>query len=122
MLADRLRNLKVHQKSGRPSKHKLLALLWGISRIATERPRLAPWREFRDEVGGLLAEFGLPESSVTPEYPFWHLKTSRLWHVEGLPRKLSAKPHAATFDRFNPEAGLTSKRRTCWMMPLCALR
>ncbi|MGW7364054.1 HNH endonuclease [Streptomyces sp. NPDC054841] len=109
MLLDMLRNLKVHQKNGRPSRHKPLALLWGISRIANGKPPLAPWRQFRDEVGGLLTEFGLPESSVTPEYPFWHLQTSQLWDVHGLSPEQSAKPHAATFDRTNPEAGMTEQ-------------
>jgi predicted restriction endonuclease len=109
MLVDRLRNLKVHRQNGRPSRHKPLSLLWGISRIAAGKPRLAPWRVFRDEVGGLLAEFGLPESSVTPEYPFWRLKTSQLWHIKDLPPDSSADPSPATLDRFNPEAGLSEQ-------------
>ncbi|WP_159104187.1 HNH endonuclease [Streptomyces sp. CdTB01] len=109
MLMDRLRHLRVHQRNDQPSRHKPLALLWAISRIATGRPRLAPWPQFRDEVGELLAEFGLPDSSVTPEYPFWHLQTSRLWDVQGLPSELSTKPHASTFDRLNPAAGLSEQ-------------
>ncbi|WP_328758241.1 HNH endonuclease [Streptomyces sp. NBC_00271] len=109
MLVDRLGSLKVHQHNGRPSRHKPLALLWSISRIAAGQARLAPWRQFQDEVGGLLAEFGLPESSVTPEYPFLHLQTSRLWDVHGLPPEQSAKPHAATLDKLNPEAGMNEQ-------------
>jgi predicted restriction endonuclease len=106
MLMDRLRSLKVHQRNGRQSRHKPLALLWGISRVATGKPPLAPWRQFRDEVGGLLAEFGLPNSSVTPEYPFWHLQTSKLWDVHGVPAEQATKVHAATFDRLNPRGGV----------------
>ncbi|MFB7311146.1 HNH endonuclease [Streptomyces sp. NPDC056192] len=109
VLMDRLGSLQVHQNNGRPSRHKPLAMLWAVSRIANGQPRLAPWRQFRDEVGGLLAEFGLPESSTTPEYPFRHLKTSGLWDLNGLPPEHSAKPHAATFDRLNPRAGLTGQ-------------
>ncbi|MGW9449644.1 HNH endonuclease [Streptomyces sp. NPDC055632] len=109
VLMDRLRSLRVHKRNGRPSRHKPLALLWGISRVAAGKPHLAPWREFRDEVGGLLAEFGLPESSVTPEYPFVHLQTSRLWDVHGLPPELAAASHAAAFDRINPEGGVTEQ-------------
>ncbi|GAB2974105.1 hypothetical protein GCM10023080_043090 [Streptomyces pseudoechinosporeus] len=109
ILMDRLKNLKVHQNKGRPSRHKPLALLWGVSRVATGQPRLASWRQFRGEVGGLLAEFGHPESSMTPEYPFWHLQTSRLWELHGLPPEQSAKPHAATFDRLKPEGGITEQ-------------
>ncbi|MEU1616183.1 HNH endonuclease [Streptomyces sp. NPDC005722] len=66
-----------------------------------------PWRQFREEVGGLLAEFGLPDSSVTPEYPFWHLQTSDLWEVSGARSLNTSKPHASTFDRLNPAGGLT---------------
>ncbi|MER5952366.1 HNH endonuclease [Streptomyces sp. NPDC001893] len=109
VLMERLESLQVHQNNGRPSRHKPLAMLWAVSGIANGQPRLAPWRQFRDEVGGLLAEFGLPESSTTPEYPFWHLRTSGLWELNGLPPEHSAKPHVATFDRFNPQAGLTEQ-------------
>lgn len=35
MLVERLGSLKVHQNNGRPSRHKPLALLWALSRIAT---------------------------------------------------------------------------------------
>ncbi|MFF3016939.1 HNH endonuclease [Streptomyces sp. NPDC057939] len=107
MLMAKLRSLKVHRRNGRRSRHKPLALLWGISRVAAGKHHLAEWHEFRDEASGLLAEFGLPESSVTPEYPFWHLRTSRLWDVHGLPAEESGGPHAALFDRVNPEGGLT---------------
>ncbi|MEU0035521.1 HNH endonuclease [Streptomyces sp. NPDC006333] len=109
VLMDKLGSLQVHQNNGRPSRHKPLALLWAVSRIANGQPRLAPWRQLRDEVSGLLAEFGLPESSTTPEYPFWHLRTSGLWDLNGLPPEHSVKPHAATFDRLNPRAGLTEQ-------------
>lgn len=111
-LMDRLRNLRVHKRNGLPSRHKPLALLWGISRVATGKPHLATWREFRDEVSGLLAEFGLPDSSVTPEYPFLHLQTSQLWDVRGLPPEQASVAHAAAFDRINPEAGVSAQTAT----------
>ncbi|MFD4835090.1 HNH endonuclease [Streptomyces uncialis] len=109
LLMQRLRSLRVHQRNGLRSRHKPLALLWGISRVATGKPRRAPWHMFQDEVGGLLAEFGRPEFSVTPEYPFWHLRTSNLWDIHGLPPEQTTRPHAATFDRFAPEAGMTEQ-------------
>ncbi|MGW7066592.1 HNH endonuclease [Streptomyces sp. NPDC054855] len=109
VLMERLRSLKVHKRNGRPSRHKPLALLWGISRVATGKSPLAPWRQFREEVGGLLAEFGQPDSAVTPEYPFWHLQTSRLWDVHGVPPQHAAVAQAATFDRLNPEGGVTAQ-------------
>ncbi|MET9899785.1 HNH endonuclease [Streptomyces sp. NPDC006446] len=109
VLMDRLGNLQVHQNNGRPTRHKPLALLWALARVANGRPRLASWRQFRDEVGGLLAEFGLPESSATPEYPFRHLRTSGLWELHGLPPENSAKAHAVSFHKLNSQAGLTEQ-------------
>jgi predicted restriction endonuclease len=109
MLVERLKNLKVHMQKGRASRHKPLSLLWGISRIAAGRPRLAPWHEFRDEVGALMSEFGLPDSSVTPEYPFRRLKTSRLWQIKGLPSGSSVDPSPGTLDRIHAEAGLNEQ-------------
>ncbi|MFH8792364.1 HNH endonuclease [Streptomyces sp. NPDC017941] len=109
VLMDRLRSLRTQKRNGRPSRQNPLALLWGISRVATGKPSLAPWRQFRDEVGGLLAEFEQPDSAVTPEYPFWHLQTSHLWDVHGVPPEHAAVVHAATFDRLNPEGGVTTQ-------------
>ncbi|MEU3820573.1 HNH endonuclease [Streptomyces sp. NPDC030392] len=106
-LMDRLGALRVHERGGRKSRHKPLALLWSIARVSSGKPNPAPWQEFRSEVGQLLAEFGLPGSSVTPEYPFWHLRTSGLWEVQGVPDGQDFTVHAATFDRLNPKAGVT---------------
>ncbi|MER6515464.1 MULTISPECIES: HNH endonuclease [unclassified Streptomyces] len=108
-LLARLKGLRVHQQEGRRSRHKPLALMWGISRVAAGKPHLAPWPQFRVEAGALLSEFGLPDSAVTPEYPFWRLQTSLLWHVHGVPHAPSDKVHAATLDRFNAEGGLTEQ-------------
>ncbi|MFF8283865.1 HNH endonuclease [Streptomyces albus] len=109
MLVDELRNLEEHRANGRQSRHKSLTLLWSVSRVAAGKPRLARWSEFRNEVGELLVEFDRPESHVSPEYPFWQLQKSRLWHVEGFPTEAPAEPHAAVFDRFDPAAGLTEQ-------------
>lgn len=122
VLMDRLGSLQVHQNNGRPSRHKPLAMLWAVSRVAAGQPRLAPWRQFRDEVGALLAEFGLPESSTTPEYPFWHLRTSQLWDLNGLSPEHSLKPHAATFDRLNLQAGLTEQAAKLLSDPFVSAR
>lgn len=68
------------------SLHKPLALLWTIGRLACGEDRLAPWPLFREGVGQLLTEWATgPHSRVTPEYPFWHLRTSvGLWEVHGV--------------------------------------
>ncbi|MFI7291143.1 HNH endonuclease [Streptomyces anulatus] len=79
-----LAHLKTHVKEQRPSRHKPITLLWAIGRLAAERDRMVGWQTFRDEVGPLLRDFGLAESKVTPEYPFWHLRSSGLWDVHGV--------------------------------------
>ncbi|MFE5403734.1 hypothetical protein ACFQ9Z_20770 [Streptomyces sp. NPDC056580] len=86
-LLGRLRKLKVSRGPGAPapSRHQPLSLLWAISREAGERPRMTPWSQFRDEVGPLLLEFGLPNAKATPAYPFWHLRGSGLC-VGGSPK------------------------------------
>lgn len=75
-----LGDLVLHHHDGLVSVHKPLALLWTIGRVAGGGPRLVPWPEFRDNVGKLLAEFGPSYSNPTPQYPFWHLRSSAgLW-------------------------------------------
>ncbi|MDA3642612.1 hypothetical protein LZ318_39185 [Saccharopolyspora indica] len=84
-LLSAVRKLSLHRHEGRPSLHKPLALLWAIGRVADGRCRLVSWPEFRGEVGALLAEFGHEHSKTTPQYPFWHLRTSpQVWEVHGL--------------------------------------
>ncbi|WP_328547928.1 HNH endonuclease [Streptomyces platensis] len=108
-MLDRIEALNTHRSpgAGAPSRHQPLALLWTISRVAAGKPRLAPWSRFRAEVGPLLAEFGLPSSKVTPEYPFWHLQGSGLWEVHGIADDAGAMPRAGIFDTLQPVAGLT---------------
>lgn len=77
-----------------------------VARIATGKPRLAPWSLFRAEVGALLSEFGLPGSQVTPEYPFWHLRGSGLWEVHGVSENADAMPRVSEFNSAQPVAGI----------------
>ncbi|MFD7285130.1 HNH endonuclease [Streptomyces sp. NPDC059863] len=107
LLMERLKSLKIHRRDGRPSQHKPLALMWAIARNDRGESRLAPWPEFRDEVGKLLIEFGRPQSPPTPEYPFWHLRTSGLWDIDGLPAEQAGKISVSALDRSKPQAGFT---------------
>lgn len=107
-LLKHLRKLKVSRGPGNPapSRHQPLSLLWAISREADERPRMIPWPQFRDEVGPLLVEFGLPNAKTTPEYPFWHLRGSGLWEVQGIPTELTKEmPKTSILDAHHPQAG-----------------
>lgn len=78
--------LKQHRTpDGRVSLHKPLALLWMADRVAAGGTRLVVWPEFRREFGAFLREFAPVTSRTTPEYPFWHLGSSRLlWEVHGV--------------------------------------
>lgn len=109
-LLQRVGALHTHRNAGAgaPSRHQPLTLLWAISRVAADEERLAPWQHFRTEVGPLLAEFGLPLSKVTPEYPFWHLQRSGLWEVHGVPDEVGTMPQAGVFNALQPTAGLTN--------------
>ncbi|MFF9758674.1 HNH endonuclease [Streptomyces caelestis] len=107
-LLEHLRKLKVSRGPGHPdpSRHQPLSLLWAISREAEERPRMTPWTQFRDEVGPLLVEFGLPNAKATPEYPFWHLRGSGLWEVQGIPPESAEQmPKVSILDAHHPQAG-----------------
>jgi len=123
-LLERLGSLRAHRRpgSGTPSRHQPLALLWAISRISAGRPRLAPWALFRREVGPLLAEFGLPGSKVTPEYPFWHLRGSGLWEVHGTESAAGSSPGPGTLDTHQPVAGPTRRSAELLSDPLVRLR
>lgn len=123
-LLDRFGSLKTHRRAGgdAPSRHQPLALLWAVSRIAADKPRLAPWSCFRAEVGPLLAEFGLPSSKVTPEYPFWHLQGSGLWEVRGIPGDAGDTPRTGVLDKVQPVAGLTHESAELLRNPLTRLQ
>ncbi|MGW0079608.1 HNH endonuclease [Streptomyces cellulosae] len=123
-LLARLGKLRVSHGPGTPapSRHQPLSLLWAISRAAGERPRLTPWPTFRDWVGPLLVEFGLPNAKATPEYPFWHLQGSGLWEVQGIPSELAEKmPNARTFAELEPEAGFTAETADLLQDPVTRL-
>lgn len=123
-LLKRLGSLNTHRQPGSkaPSRHQPLGLLWAISRISADRPRLAPWALFRAEVSPLLAEFGLPGSKVTPEYPFWHLRGSGLWEVHGIQRDAGSAPGAGALDTIQPVAGLTHTSAELLRDPLIRLQ
>ncbi|MFG2950481.1 HNH endonuclease [Streptomyces adustus] len=109
-LLERIGTLHTHHHLANeaPSRHQPLTLLWALARIAAGKPRVASWSCFRSEVGPLLAEFGLPGSKVTPEYPFWHLRNSGgLWEVHGINGGNGFRPRPGILDEAQPVAGLT---------------
>ncbi|WP_212827297.1 HNH endonuclease [Catellatospora sp. TT07R-123] len=107
-LFDVLDRLSTHRLGGIPSRHKPLALLWAIGRLAAGQPRLMDWREFRDGVTPILHSYGLPESRLSPEHPFWHLRSDGLWEVNGLAWSRTKTPPLTLLDNDNPLAGFTT--------------
>ncbi|MFJ8014138.1 HNH endonuclease [Streptomyces sp. NPDC096339] len=93
-LLSALRTLRTSTQPQGPSRHKPLALLWAIGRVAAKEDRLAPWEVFEREVGPLLGEFGRSGSQVTPHYPFCRLRSSGVWEVEGVADGVDAAPRA----------------------------
>ncbi|MFB7912848.1 HNH endonuclease [Streptomyces sp. NPDC056061] len=100
-----LASLKTHIREHRPTRHKPITLLWSIGRLAQGKGRMVDWETFRAEVAPLLKEFGQPDSRVTPEYPFWHLRSSGLWSVEGVVGQ-GATPTPAQLASAHARAGL----------------
>ncbi|MFF4399068.1 HNH endonuclease [Streptomyces sp. NPDC001480] len=122
-LLDRMCSLNApHRPENRADdSHQPLALLWAVSRIAAGKPRLAPWTEFRAEVGPLLAQFGLPGSKAAPEAPFCQLQESGLWEVHGIPSEADPMPPVGTLDTVQPVAGLTHASAELLQNPLTRL-
>jgi len=103
------------------SRGQALALLWAISRIAADRPRLAPWSHFRAEFEPLLAKFGLPGFEAGPEYFFCHLQDGGLWEVHGIPGEAGSMPHVEVLDTVQPVAGLTCEAADLLRNPVTRL-
>ncbi|MCK8677437.1 HNH endonuclease [Streptomyces lichenis] len=90
-----------------PARQKPLALLWAVGRLTAGRERMTPWDEFENEVGPLLDEFGGAGEARTPECPFWHLRNSRLWEVQGVDVD-GAAPSPGALSAAGARAGLSS--------------
>lgn len=87
-----LENLVTHRQHGEVTLHKPLALTWAMGQLAAGHDRLFEWAEFRPQVAAVLREFGRPGANVTPQYPFWRLRSAEaLWETHGL----TAEPTAA---------------------------
>ncbi|MEV6439517.1 HNH endonuclease [Streptomyces anulatus] len=112
-----LASLKTHIRGRRPSRHKPITLLWAIGRLAAERDRMVEWQTFREEVGPLLRDFGLADSRVTPEYPFWHLRSSGLWDVEGV-EDGTAAPTPSQLTEAGASAGFSRNAANVLRRPL----
>lgn len=122
-LLDRIGSLGTprHSEDTASDRHRPLALLWAVSRVAAGEPRLAPWPSFRADVGPLLTEFGVPGLKVVPESPFWDLQDSGLWEVHGIESDADSMPRAEVLNEVRPVAGLTQASAELLQDPLTRL-
>ncbi|MEU7483324.1 HNH endonuclease [Streptomyces sp. NPDC042319] len=112
-----LDTLGTHTHKGKPSLHQPLSLLWAIGRLASGQGRVTSWDTFRAEVGTLLEDFGRPDSRATPEYPFWHLRGSGLWEVQGVTSE-DFKPTPSALAKAGASAGFTREAARLLQRPL----
>lgn len=80
-ILDRFANLNIWRRGDERAPHKPLLLLWTLARLQRGEPRLAPFEEIEEPLRELLIDFGPPRKSFHPEYPFWHLRSDKIWEI-----------------------------------------
>jgi len=90
--------------------HKPLQLLIAIANAQNGGPRLQSFSEIEPKLRVALDTFGPVRKSTHPEYPFWHLKTDKIWEVksdkEVTLRRNSINPSAKELRDKNATGGL----------------
>ncbi len=84
-LIARFDDLNVWKRGDQRAPHKPLLLLLALGRVSRGEDRLMEFSAIESDLRELLEEFGPPSAPNTPHFPFWHLKTDRVWEIEGLP-------------------------------------
>lgn len=81
-LLHRIETIRANRGDGRQKPHKFFLLLLALAWIQQGRGRLVHYeRDVRDPLARLLREFGPPTGKVSPQFPFWHLRTDGLWEI-----------------------------------------
>lgn len=81
-LLHRIETIRAARSDGRQKPHKFFLLLLALAWIQQGRGRLVHYeRDVRGPLGRLLREFGPPTGYVSPQFPFWHLRTDGLWEI-----------------------------------------
>jgi putative restriction endonuclease len=73
-------NLKVWVKDGKRAPYKALMLLLALARIQAGKPRLMPFDEIEEKLQQVIEDFS-PNRPSHPEYPFWHLRSEKIWEI-----------------------------------------
>jgi len=87
---NRIKHLNVWRRGEERAPHKPLLILLSLARITRGCERLTPFGELQKPLSELLRHYGIPGRRVHPEYPFWWLRSDKIWEVpnaERLPRR-----------------------------------
>ncbi|GIH71283.1 HNH endonuclease [Sphaerimonospora thailandensis] len=71
------------QKTGTDKRHQPLTLVWALGRAAQGEDRLTSWATARQEISGLIRDFGLVDDGPNPEFPILKLTSFGLWDLPG---------------------------------------
>ncbi len=103
--------IRVWQNGDRRAVHKPLLVLLALSRVNDFTSQTMDWNDAEPLLKVLLEEFGPDGSSSTRHYPFWHLQTDGLWHLEGPPdilnRPACATPTLTELRQYHVRGGFT---------------
>ncbi len=93
-----INQIKMWQRAGERAPHKPLLLLYALGRLSRGEPRQMSYAEVKDDLIGLLNEFGPPRHKQEPSYPFIRLCNDRLpqtgigfWQVQSLEKLNTTK-------------------------------
>jgi putative restriction endonuclease len=75
-------NLTVWKRGGERAPHKPLLALYALSCAIQQDKRLLPFSELNSKLIELLHDFGPPQKSYRPEYPFWRMQKDGVWEVK----------------------------------------
>jgi len=87
--------MRVWQRGDRRAVHKPLLVLLALARVGSGGAAMIDWVEAEPKLKALLEEFGPSGSAGSRHYPFWHLRTDKLWQLEG-PARILDRPPGAT--------------------------
>jgi putative restriction endonuclease len=65
---------------GRREPQKPLLLLLALARVQAGKPRLMAFDEIEEKLQQVIEDFGL-NRQPHPEYPFWHLRSEKIWEI-----------------------------------------
>jgi putative restriction endonuclease len=75
-------NLTVWKQGSKRAPHKPLLALYALSCAIQQDKRLLPFSELNAKLLELLYEFGPPQKTYRPEYPFWRMQKDGIWEVK----------------------------------------